>query len=89
MTFHLHSDPGHAWLAVPVTFIYELGIERSISDFSYFDPETQTGYLEEDCDLYLFDQVLKDRGIGWDYINHHTDDDSFVRNLPSWKSGLE
>ena len=51
-TFVLHSDPGHAWLAVPMSYLLQLGIAGEISSFSYM--KGRTAYLEEDCDAADF-----------------------------------
>lgn len=52
--FILHRDPGHAWLAVPMSYLRELGIVHEISSFSYMNVRTSTAYLEEDCDAADF-----------------------------------
>jgi hypothetical protein len=44
----MHSDPGHAWLAVKLSEIKMLGIETEISSYSYV--KGKTAYLEEEID---------------------------------------
>lgn len=56
-TFVLHSDPGHSWLAVPMSYLRELGIAGEISSFSYM--QGRTAYLEEDCDAGSFWEAWK------------------------------
>jgi hypothetical protein len=57
----MHSDPGHAWLAVKLSEIKMLGIESSISGYSYV--KGKTAYLEEDCDAGKFIQAMRAKGI--------------------------
>jgi hypothetical protein len=59
LTFH--SDPGHGWLQVPHSLIYELGIQDQISTFSYMDD--MYAYLEEDCDLGVLMRALEAKGL--------------------------
>lgn len=54
------SDPGHGWGEVERKMLHELGIAGKISQYSY-----QRGskvYLEEDCDLRVLYDALKNRG---------------------------
>ena len=55
--FVLHSDPRHSWLAVPMSYLRELGIVHEISSFSYM--KGRTAYLEEDCDAADFWEAWK------------------------------
>jgi hypothetical protein len=57
----MHSDPGHAWLAVKLSEIKMLGIETEISSYSYV--KGKTAYLEEDCDAGKFIQAMRAKGI--------------------------
>ena len=57
--FILHSDPGHAWLAVPMSYLMQLGIVHEISSFSYM--KGRTAYLEEDCDAADFWEAWEKR----------------------------
>ena len=56
-----HSDPGHGWLAVKLGELKMLGIETTISDFSYV--KGKTAYLEEDCDAPRFIEAAKSKGL--------------------------
>ena len=56
----MHSDPGHAWLAVKLSEIKMLGIETQISSYSYV--KGKTAYLEEDCDAGKFIQAMRAKG---------------------------
>lgn len=57
----MHSDPGHAWLAVKLSEIEMLGIKTDISSYSYV--KGKTAYLEEDCDAPKFIQAMRAKGI--------------------------
>jgi hypothetical protein len=57
----LHSDPGHAWLAVKLSEIKMLGIQTDISAYSYV--KGKTAYLEEDCDAGKFIDAMRAKGI--------------------------
>ncbi len=57
----MHSDPGHAWLAVKLSEIEMLGIKTDISSYSYI--KGKTAYLEEDCDAPKFIQAMRAKGI--------------------------
>jgi len=57
----MHSDPGHAWLAVKLSEIKMLGIETEISSYSYV--KGKTAYLEEDCDAGKFINAMRAKGI--------------------------
>ena len=51
------SDPGHAWLEVPVDLLKTLGIERKITEISYINGDV--AYLEEDADFTTFMDACK------------------------------
>ena len=59
-----HSDPGHAWMAVPADEIRNLGIADQISGFFYLSQGI--AYLEEDCDAPRFIHAARSAGIGFD-----------------------
>lgn len=56
------TDPGHGWLAVPLSEIDRLGIGPAISGYSYIgsDLHGYSGYalLEEDCDAGLYFEAV-------------------------------
>lgn len=62
----LHSDPGHAWLAVKENDLYKLGIRDKITEFSFQNGKTV--YLEEDCDAGTFIQACKEHGINIEVV---------------------
>lgn len=51
-TYKFYADPGHAWLAVKINELHQLGILDKISTYSYM--RNDTAYLEEDCDVTRF-----------------------------------
>ena len=60
-TLTFHSDPGHAWLEVPLAELKSLGVAGEISSYSYINGET--AYLEEDCDAGIFIDKLMDDNV--------------------------
>lgn len=57
--FTMHSDSAHAWLEVPYTVLFDLGLmpNRDFSSYSYTGVNKESGaviWLEEDCDLGIF-----------------------------------
>jgi len=85
-TRKFHSDPGHGWLEVPLSELIDLEIHKEITGFSYFDPKTKTCFLEEDCDAGTYFESLKSRGVKLIFDEVYSDDDSFVRSLPSYET---
>jgi len=55
-----YEDPGHAWLAVPLSDLLTLKISQGVSRYSYV--EGDTAFLEEDCDASLYLTAAKARG---------------------------
>ena len=77
--FYYYQDPGHAWAAVPVSLLEQLGIVGKISAFSYW--RGKTAYLEEDCDLAVFFDAYR-AAFGTDpvLVSKHSDDRSPIRS---------
>jgi hypothetical protein len=61
--YKAYSDPGHGWIAVPQRVLVALGIDQSISPYSYM--RGYMAYLEEDCDLSVFMNAYR-RAMGRD-----------------------
>jgi hypothetical protein len=55
------SDPCHGWLRVPLADIAALGIEKTITEYSFIDG--RFAYLEEDCDFGRFIEACETQGI--------------------------
>ena len=87
MNIPYHTDPGHGWLAVPLALLRQLSIHSDISSFSYFDAHTNIAYLEEDCDASLFMAAAERESLTIELDGEHThsNDDSFIRSLPSYQ----
>ena len=60
-TYTFYSDPGHAWLRVPLSTLSRLDIRHRISRFSYVSNDLSTAYLEEDCDASVFFDAYQQR----------------------------
>ena len=60
-SFRFISDPGHGWLEVPRVQLEALSLAEKVSPFSY--QHDGKVYLEEDCDMALFTEALKSRGV--------------------------
>ena len=72
------ADPGHGWALVPFANLKEFGIELQISEYSYRNHATVA--LEEDCDLTVYCDALRMRDIEFEFVEQHSDNDSYVRN---------
>lgn len=78
MTIDVFSDPGHGWAKVRRTLLQELGLTARISPFSYqYGPWV---YLEEDGDMSLLLQALRERGVTYRFREHTTERMSRIRN---------
>lgn len=75
------QDPGHGWVAVPLSVLSDWGINPS--GYSYRD--AGFGYLEEDCDAALFMRAAQARGVAVELTERHSNGDSFIRNLPRFQ----
>ena len=80
----LLADPGHAWLAVRVDDLFDLGIADKISRYSFVDYARRVAYLEEDCDAALY--LSAARAAGWDvrWTVLEMERNAPCRNLPRW-----
>lgn len=75
---HVYSDPGHAWMKVPLKRLTELGIAQKISQYSF----VRDGfvYLEEDCDAAIYVDTIG--GIDEKrVIEHDSNVDSEIRGF--------
>lgn len=86
-SFHVYSDPGHAWGKVPERLIIDLEIEQKVSRYSYY--RNGFVYLEEDCDLPLFYYEFERKHgqkplLKW----KHGDRSSRIRNYRSYTPDL-
>jgi hypothetical protein len=83
MTYTFYSDPGHAWLRVPLS---EITAEMGISAYSYRD--NKYAYLEEDCDAYKFIRTVCGNVSVSTWCTFHTKhvrhERTFIRELSSY-----
>jgi hypothetical protein len=79
-----HSDPGHAWLVVPVSMLTQTGVAQQISPFSYISPGKRVAYLEEDTDAPRFLQACRSQGIQIETTERHTNHSHRIRRLQSY-----
>jgi hypothetical protein len=80
----MHSDPGHAWLAVKLSELDMLGIRNDISSYSYV--KGKTVYLEEDCDAGKFIEAMRAKGIEVEVKQGACRDRSPIRYLKPYSS---
>ena len=88
VTFHWLSDPGHAWLRVPLRLVNELGIGHKITSYSYVWqwPAAGSLYLEEDCDAHTFIEAYKQRWPNHELVfEDHYKDVQPLKRLPRWQ----
>ncbi len=83
-TVTVYSDPGHAWAKVKKDVLTNLGIADKVSSYSY--QRGDYAFLEEDCDLSLLMQALRDHGTTLRFIEKHTDNQSRIRNYERYSA---
>jgi len=85
MNKHLifHTDPAHGWLEVNRADLETLNIAHRISRFSY--QKDDRVFLEEDADASDYLRAAGKKGWTITTTEKHTNHDSFIRNLQSFK----
>lgn len=73
-----YSDPGHGWVKVSKDFLVKMEISEKISIFSY--QKSNFAYLEEDCDLSLLIQSMKQKNIQPIIRQYNTNKSSKIRS---------
>lgn len=73
MIINFYSDRGHGWAEVPFSEVKGL----AISSYSY--KKGEFAYLEEDCDLGVYLDTLRARGIAFTFNETHSNGDSPIR----------
>lgn len=77
--FYYYQDPGHGWVAVPVSLLEKLNIVGKITAFSFW--RGKTAYLEEDCDATTFTNAYRAAyGVDPVFIEKHSDNRSPIRS---------
>lgn len=87
MKLQMISDPAHGWLRAPVALLFDLGIERKITQYSFVSPKNRWVYLEEDVDAETLISELHKRGILFTIVpqKKSSNNYSFVRKYPRFK----
>jgi acetylglutamate synthase len=78
VTNKFYYDASHGWLAVKTKVLQELGLADKISKHSYV--KGATVYLEEDVDMVLYIDAMKDRGVTVNAVSIDHGKRSLVRN---------
>jgi len=78
-----HTDPAHGWLEVNRADLEALNIAHKISRYSY--QKTDRVFLEEDSDAAHYLRAAGKKGWTITTTEKHTNHDSFIRNLQSFK----
>lgn len=86
------ESPGHGWVEVPYSELQELGINEKITRYSYWKPDTQMAYLEEDCDMTTWFNAFKlkygvEPTLVSKYIKHDLNFDSALSGYMSYHMG--
>lgn len=76
-----YSDAGHGWVAVKLALLVDLGILGQVSAYSYY--RGLSAYLEEDCDMSLLVNALKNAGIEYEIVGKSDCKWSPIRNYDS------
>ena len=79
ITLMVFADPGHAWVRFSKNRLAELGIADKISYYSY--QNGNNAFLEEDCDLSILANALREQGYEIKYKENHTDRTSKIRGF--------
>ena len=82
-TLIFHTDPAHGWLEVNRADIDLLNIAHRISRYSY--QKDDRVFLEEDADASDYLRAAGKKGWIITTTEKHTNHDSFIRNLQSFK----
>jgi hypothetical protein len=93
VTINFYSDSAHGWAKVSINEIKELGIAKDITTYSYMDMTDDSVYLEEDYDLGLYINAIKEQygnDIDINFVEHKSREDenglSCIRDYPRYRS---
>ena len=93
VTIDFYSDSAHGWAKVSINEIKELGIEKDITTYSYMDMTDDSVFLEEDYDLSLYINAIKEQygnDIDINFVEHKSRVDenglSCIRDYPRYRS---
>ena len=79
-----YSDPQHGWAKVSFKSLLKLGLVNKITGYSYVSKCLNYVFLEEDHDLTLYVNALKERNIEYKFIESWTNNQSRIRNYASY-----
>ena len=93
VTINFYSDSAHGWAKVSINEIKELGIAKDITTYSYMDMTDDSVFLEEDYDLGLYINAIKEQygnDIDINFVEHKAREDenglSCIRDYPRYRS---
>ena len=72
MKYTFYSYPDHSWLKVPTKQIVDLGIAEEISEWSFYSPNGNHTYLEEDVDAGKFIKAMGGINSTCKHVEHQT-----------------
>jgi hypothetical protein len=84
ISIKIFADPGHAWARVAKSKLVTLGIADKISAYSY--QKGENAFLEEDCDLTVLVNALRERGYEVKFNESHTNRQSKIRSYSTYKA---
>ena len=84
VSIKVFADPGHAWARVAKSKLVKLGIADKISTYSYMNGNN--AFLEEDCDLSVLVNTLRERGYEVKFNESHTNRQSKIRSYRTYKA---
>ena len=84
ISIKVFADPGHAWARIAKSKLVTLGISDKISTYSY--QKGENAFLEEDCDLTVLVNALRQRGYEVKFNESHTNRQSKIRNYSTYKA---
>jgi hypothetical protein len=76
------STTSHGYLKVDKQTFKQLNFNGSeFSEYSYYQPNNNCFYLEEDCDAPEFVKIVKEKGYKVNFNEIHIDDISLGRRI--------
>lgn len=87
ITLQMFSDPGHGWVRFPKARLERMDIADKISPYSY--QRGTNAFLEEDCDLTVLCNALRERGYEIKIKCAHTDRQSKIRGYDHYRKPVQ
>lgn len=81
-TIQTFSDPSHGWGKVSKKELQKLNLLEKISHCSYQTKDFV--FLEEDCDLTIYVNALKEKGIEYKFRGTSSNKRSRIRNYDNF-----